>query len=134
LYGSTVGSVLRSLRCIAVGNVLFAADAVSEAGVSVVAMRGEIDLGVEAQMEACLAEALERSGPVLIDLCDVTFMDSTGLKLLLQARARLAAEDRRLALACQQTGAVMRLLDVSRAIAAFDIYPTREWALERLPG
>jgi anti-anti-sigma factor len=91
-------------------------------------------MGVESRMQACLAEALEGDRLVLIDLCDVTFMDSTGLKLLLQARARLAAEDRRLALACQQTGAVMRLLDVSRAIVAFDIYPTREWALERLPA
>jgi anti-sigma B factor antagonist len=126
--------VLRSLRGIAVGNVLFAADAVSEAGVSVVALRGEIDMGVESQMQACLAQALEGDRPVLVDLCEVTFMDSTGLKLLLRARARLAAEDRRLALVCQQTGAVMRLLDVSRAMVAFDIYPTREWALERLPA
>jgi anti-anti-sigma factor len=117
-----------------VGNVLFAADAVSEAGASVVVLRGEIDLGVESRMEACLAQALDGDGPVLIDLCEVTFIDSTGLKLLLQARARLAAQDRRLALACQQTGAVMRLLELTRAMVAFDIYPTREWALERLPG
>ncbi|GAA1410634.1 hypothetical protein GCM10009600_31290 [Oerskovia paurometabola] len=46
-------------------------------------MWGEVDAAVQDRSEGDLVRSLERAdGPVTIDLTDVTFMDSGGLRLL----------------------------------------------------
>jgi anti-sigma B factor antagonist len=45
-------------------------------------LRGELDLATTGQLAAALAEA---GTPVLLDLSGLTFMDSTGVRLLLEA-------------------------------------------------
>ncbi len=45
-------------------------------------LRGELDLGTAARLEQALAEA---DGDVLLDLRGLTFMDSTGVRVLLEA-------------------------------------------------
>ena len=54
----------------------------TERGVSVIA-RGELDLGTAHQLEAPLRELRAAAEPTLLDLSDLTFIDSTGLRLLL---------------------------------------------------
>jgi anti-sigma B factor antagonist len=63
-----------------------------------VAVRGELDLGTAGRLERCLAELLERREPVLLDLRELTFMDSTGLCALLKAREQAQAHDWALAM------------------------------------
>jgi anti-anti-sigma factor len=53
-----------------------------EAGTTRLTLRGELDLGTAAQLERALAEA---DGDVLLDLRRLTFMDSTGVRVLLEA-------------------------------------------------
>jgi anti-sigma B factor antagonist len=48
-------------------------------------LRGELDLGTAPRLEQALAEA---SGDVLLDLRGLTFMDSTGVRVLLEAAER----------------------------------------------
>jgi anti-anti-sigma factor len=48
-------------------------------------LRGELDLGSAAQLEQALIEA---TGAVLLDLRGLTFMDSTGVRVLLEAAER----------------------------------------------
>jgi anti-sigma B factor antagonist len=50
-----------------------------------VALRGELDLGTAARLEQALDAA---DGPVLLDLRELTFMDSTGVRVLLEAAER----------------------------------------------
>lgn len=54
-----------------------------------VSLRGELDLAGSQQMEDSLAE-IDGSDPsrVIVDLSGLAFIDSTGLRLLLQADAR----------------------------------------------
>jgi anti-anti-sigma factor len=65
-----------------------------EDGALSIALAGELDLSGAAQMEASLAEAersLAEGGKarrLVIDLGRLTFLDSTGLRLLLQADMR----------------------------------------------
>jgi anti-anti-sigma factor len=56
-----------------------------ENGACRVALRGELDLGTAAQLEQALAEA---GDDVLLDLRGLTFMDSTGVRVLLEAAER----------------------------------------------
>src|SRR3954452_8443546 len=67
--------------------------------VDVVTLRGELDLAAAADLEPALAELLE--GPydvVALDLRELDFLDSSGLRLVVMARNRLLDEDRRLVL------------------------------------
>jgi len=58
-------------------------------GAASVSLAGELDLAGAPQLETCLDE-IEREGParMIIDLASLAFIDSTGLRLLLQADAR----------------------------------------------
>jgi anti-sigma B factor antagonist len=51
-------------------------------GATRLTLRGELDLGTAAQLEQALADA---DSKVLLDLRALTFMDSTGVRVLLEA-------------------------------------------------
>jgi anti-anti-sigma factor len=58
----------------------------AEESQQVVRLRGEVDMGNGASLEASLANVLtDGSGDVVIDLSELRFMDSTGLRVLLGA-------------------------------------------------
>ena len=48
-------------------------------------LRGELDLATAGRLEAALADG---GGPVVLDLSALTFMDSTGVRTLLEAAER----------------------------------------------
>lgn len=68
-------------------------------GVAVMALSGELDLATAPILRENLAR-LEESGPVTIkvDLREVTFIDSSGLKEFLEARSRAKDNGHRLLL------------------------------------
>jgi anti-sigma B factor antagonist len=86
-------------------------------------------------LEQALDAAIrDTAGAFVLDLCDVDFIDSSGSRLILRARALLAREDRALAIVCPP-GPVRRLfelvgiadllfLDASRREAAAALMPT----------
>ena len=55
---------------------------------AVIYASGEIDLATAPELEAVLARAIRRSAMVRLDLSEVTFMDSSGIHALHDARAR----------------------------------------------
>jgi len=65
------------------------------------------------------------AGAFVLDLTDVSFLDSTGLGALLRARALLAREDRPLALVCPP-GAARRVLDLAGTLDTFAAYSSRD--------
>jgi len=95
----------------------------------VLRLRGELDLHTVAQLRLSLAEALESgAGAVVVDLGDVTFIDSTGLAALLNALRRLTRAGRRLVLACED-GPVLRVLRLTRLDSTFAINASADEAL-----
>ena len=79
--------------------------------VPVVAVRGEVDIAVVPALELALDSAIRDSaGAFVLDLCEVEFLDSSGLHVMLRARALLAREDRALVIVCPP-GPVRRLFD-----------------------
>jgi anti-sigma B factor antagonist len=96
----------------------------------VVALRGELDVAtVPAFREALnpLAED-ETVQCIVVDLVEVTFIDSTGLMTLLNALRRVVRREGRLVIACNNP-TVLRLFEATRTDATFEIVPTREQAL-----
>jgi len=77
----------------------FSATVSSETDRSTVVFAGELDMaGVERAREA-LERAEEASGMVVLDLSGLTFIDSTGLEVILRAARRAQESGRRLVVA-----------------------------------
>ena len=83
-----------------------------EAG-PVIVVSGEIDLASAPYLGDALTGAIDTGqGPVVVDLAEVTFIDSTGLGALVFAHNRLAREERQLRLR-SPSARVMRVVEVS---------------------
>jgi anti-sigma B factor antagonist len=99
----------------------------------VVVATGEIDMASAPMLEHALSRAIESSdGPVVLDLCEVTFFDSSGLRTAIVAHRELDERGRRLALACARDGYVQRTLSLAGVINVLNVYPSREAALADL--
>lgn len=93
-----------------------------------VAVLGELDLATTPQLVERLEEAIRTTkGTFVVDLCDLAFLDSSGLHALLRARALLGREDRLLVVVCPP-GSVRGLLQMAGVEDLFALYETREEA------
>lgn len=97
-----------------------------------VAVRGEVDVGVVQELETAIDAAIRESvGAFIVDLSDLEFIDSSGLHVLLRARALLSRDDRQLAVVCPY-GPVRRALELSGVSDLFVLYGTRDEAVAAL--
>jgi anti-sigma B factor antagonist len=95
---------------------------------------GEIHVSTAPELAAHLNAALAAGRTRLVlDFGDVAFIDSTGLSVLLNALRRLTRTGGSMVLACSNP-TVLRLFEITRLDATFDIVPTRDAAVEHSPG
>ena len=95
----------------------------------VIALRGELDVSTV----PALAEPLRRAiaggkKAVAIDLGELTFLDSTGLMVLLNGLRRVIRQGGRLAIACTNP-TVLRLFEITGTESTFTIKDSRDAAL-----
>jgi anti-sigma B factor antagonist len=82
-------------------------------GVHLVAVSGELDLASVPRLHASLdAPAARQSPAVVLDVANVTFIDSTALAALLRANDELMSGGVRMVVVCPP-GPVRRLLDMT---------------------
>ena len=62
-------------------------------GRAVVTIRGELDLATAPDLETVVLERLDAGQDVVLDLRELQFMDSSGLRVLVTAHARAADGD-----------------------------------------
>jgi len=86
----------------------------------VIVAEGELDLVGGPLLEDALREAEFASEPIAIDLSEVTFVDSSGLRCLIAASQRAAARGGRVRLVAPTT-VVTRLLEITATASMFDI-------------
>jgi anti-sigma B factor antagonist len=100
-------------------------------GHQVIAVTGEIDICTTTAMHVYLldADTTCRNGDrdLVVDLSAVTFMDASGLAVLLRADRRSRQAGGRLRLAAP-TARITRLLAITNLDQHFDLYPTTEAA------
>lgn len=93
------------------------------AGVSV---RGEVELVSVPALTAALDDAIRTtSGPFVVDLTGVDFLDSSGIACLVRARALLGRHDRQLVLVCPP-GAPRRALLLTGVDDLVPLYDSRD--------
>jgi anti-sigma B factor antagonist len=95
----------------------------------VVAPSGEIDALTAPQLGRRLLGLVDDGKmDLVVDLSHVTFMDSTGIGVLLNALRRLASRQGRLVLVCP-TERVMRPFEITGLVGRLQIFRSREAAL-----
>jgi anti-sigma B factor antagonist len=88
---------------------------------AVVSIGGEIDPGTAGELSDAALTAMQEIGPSLVlDLSGVTFMDSTGLKVLLAVHQRARLAGGRLVLAAP-TRSVRRVVDITGLDDTFEV-------------
>ena len=89
----------------------FEVDVRTEARATVVTVSGELDVASSRTLEQELAK-LQQATTMIVDLRTLTFIDSTGLGVLLRTHQLCKQHGRRFALACG-AGQVSRLLSLT---------------------
>ena len=99
----------------------------------VIAVAGELDIATAPELCAQLdAVRAVRRPRVLVDLTDLTFCDSTGLRALMGAAREVRAQGGQFAIACPPLGAVARVLEIVGAHEWFVVHPDGETGLAAL--
>ena len=99
----------------------------------VVVVTGEIDMATAPMLGNELTAAIETGdGSVVLDLVDVTFFDSSGLRVAIVAHRDLGDKGRRLAVVCDPEGHVWRTFTLAGLADVLDLHPSREAALAEL--
>lgn len=95
-----------------------------------VVAKGELDISATPRLSTVLAMAsASRGGRLVLDLSEVTFIDSTALGTILKAAAQLEESRTSLAVVAPE-GPVRRLLEMTNLTQRFRLFGTRADALE----
>ncbi len=87
---------------------------------TVVVLAGELDIAAEAGATAALTGAIGDGGVLVADLRELTFLDSTGVRVLLTADLHAKERGVRFGVA-RSDGMVRRLLEVTRIEERFPV-------------
>lgn len=103
----------------------------SSESATVIEVAGELDLHCAPQLRAEIGRALEASAPphIIVDLTGVTFLDSTGVGVLVGALKR-AREAEGALYFCGAQSRVRRVFEITGLIGALPLFATRNEALE----
>lgn len=100
-----------------------------DGGIHVVSVTGEIDLATGPELErVLLALPDEGVASVIVDLTDCSFMDSTGLHLLVRTQRRFDRSGGRVAVVSANRS-VLKVFEITRLDQLFAIYPSLAAAL-----
>lgn len=104
----------------------------SSDGASVVALAGELDLSTIPRMEAPLREQLDQRRAVLLDLSSLTFIDSSGISVLIEAFQ--GADGTPMSILVSPDSAVERVFGVAGIADALPVHTDRGQAMAALNG
>ena len=110
----------------------FAIRSETEESASIVSVQGELDLATTPQLENALVAAENDPGTdVVLDLCEVEFIDSTAVRALVLSAERLNEQGNELQVACGP-GAVRHVFELTVLTAKVGMHENREDAVAAL--
>jgi len=99
-----------------------------------IALAGDFDLHSGPEFERRVLEALGRgASELLIDLTEVSFIDSTTIGILMRTRKRLAPLGGRVFVVTADRN-ILRLFEITALDRMFEIYSTRDEAMRDIDG
>jgi anti-sigma B factor antagonist len=108
----------------------------SDAGLTVLTISGEHDLSTAPELRRSLERLINGGDPIVVDLSAATFVDSSVLGVILDARRRADEAGLGFAVAHEKNGneAVARVLDVTGLRSQLPVHPAREEAVSAARG
>ena len=101
---------------------------------AVVALRGEVDLYTCPELKQELLRVITDGATlVVVDLAETTFIDSTGLGVLIRGVEWVRTEGGQLAVVCVDPN-MTKVFEVTGLNRVFPIYSSREEALAQVPS
>jgi anti-sigma B factor antagonist len=100
--------------------------------IRVVAVSGDLDMAAAPAFERALSEIVTRNGPTILDLTEVTFMDSTAIRAMLAVRRQADLKPGRFAVVCEAGGEIERTLQYMGLDSTFSIVQSRPQAAAEL--
>jgi anti-sigma B factor antagonist len=92
-------------------------------GYELLAVEGELDIASAPRMISALNEAFaELAHPLVVDLSNVGFMDSTGLALLMNAHRRVKRRGHGFAIVCPR-GPISRVFEIADMVDRLHVCP-----------
>jgi anti-sigma B factor antagonist len=104
----------------------------AEGSASLVSLAGELDLSTIPKLEARLFEELSSRPGVIVDLTRLTFIDSSGIGLLIKAFR--AADGSRMHTVVAPGSQVARVFEIAGIGRAMSVFGQRDQALAALNG
>jgi anti-anti-sigma factor len=95
----------------------------------VLEVEGEVDMLTAPAVLKAVEEVPDGTPWVVVDLTKVSFLDSSGLNTLVQARRVLDARQVTMRLVVPADGAIRRVFEITRLTEALTVVDTREAAL-----
>lgn len=100
---------------------------------NIVHPHGEIDLATVPILRDALSEAVSRGRHIIVDLSDVTFIDSTGFREFLVHR-RVCRENDRLMVLVNPRERVQHVIEMLNFYQMIPVYPSMDAAQTSLKG
>ena len=98
-------------------------------GITVLDLRGEIDSGAAGALDQAYAQAAENNrAPVLLNFAGSTYINSTGIALIVSLLARARRENRSVA-ACGLSDHYREIFEITRLADFMTIFPDEMTAL-----
>jgi anti-anti-sigma factor len=100
--------------------------------IRVVAVSGELDMAAAPAFERALYASVDGQEPMILDLSEVSFMDSTAIGAMLSVRRHAELQRGRFAIVCAPDGEIERTLHSMGLDMAFNIVQSRSHAAAEL--
>jgi anti-sigma B factor antagonist len=100
--------------------------------IRVVAVSGDLDMAATPAFERALFDSVTRDGPTILDLTEVSFMDSTAIGAMLAVRRQAELKPGRFAIVCEAGSEIERTLEYTGLDSAFTIVHSRALAAAEL--
>jgi anti-anti-sigma factor len=99
-------------------------------GTTIVSLAGELDLSTVPRLEDALLEQIEQRAAVMLDLSQLSFIDSSGIGVLM--RARQIANGTPISLVIAPGSQVERIFEVAGVAQALSVFSDRTSAMAAL--
>ncbi|MGH2724359.1 MAG: STAS domain-containing protein [Actinomycetota bacterium] len=104
-------------------------------GVVIARVRGEIDMSNAEALERKMGEAVPNTAVgMVVDLSDVTYLDSAGIRLVIALGQRLRLRRQRVALVVTAQGPIRRVLELTDIARLVPVSPGVDEAVSRVAG
>jgi anti-anti-sigma factor len=101
--------------------------------VTVAKIAGEIDLSDAGELQATISDAVpNHAAGLVVELSEVTYLDSTGVALLFELARRVARRQQALGIVVPREAPVREILHLSGADDALTLHDELEDALEQI--